>query len=116
MENSSPPDAKRLPAPAHPRQSSSHHAQNLVSGVVTVSVVEALEVIDVNDGNRIRSFETQQGFIEGAACRQRSQFVVISEEVAVLDDRCHQYETSRRPISNADAVDWVGLQAKESRG
>jgi len=60
---------------------------------VAVIVVEALEVIDVDDGDCIRRFEAQQCFIEGAARGQRSKFVMIGENVSVLDDRCRP-ETS----------------------
>ena len=59
--------AVRLAAARDPRQPGCDQTQNLVSSVMAVGVVELLEVIDIDDGNRIRSLQTQQGVIERAA-------------------------------------------------
>ncbi len=75
-------------APArHTRQVGRDQSQYLVSGVVTVGVVESLEVIDVNHRDRIGLLQPQQRIVKSAARGQRRKFIVISQQVRVLDDR-----------------------------
>ena len=80
------------------RKFACHHAQHLVAGFVAVGVVELFEVIDVHDGNRVRFFKVEQGVVESAPRRQRSQFVVVSQKVRILDDGTDQDQTCGRHV------------------
>jgi hypothetical protein len=55
-----------LTAASYSRELCRNQTQNLVSGVVTVGVVEAFEVVDIDDGNRIWMFQPQQCIVKSS--------------------------------------------------
>src|SRR5258708_35483474 len=95
------PAAVGLSSTRDARQPCRDHAQHLISGVVAVSVVATLEVVDVEYRDGIRRFQSQQRIVKGAARRQRRQFIVIGEQVSSLehcsckDERCSREITCR---------------------
>src|SRR6185437_13633092 len=54
-------------ATTHIGQTRCDHAQHLIAGVMAVSVIDALEMVDVHDSNGIGRFEAGGGIVEGAA-------------------------------------------------
>ena len=54
------------PATARAEKLRSDQAEHLISGIVSVGVVDALEMIDVNRSDRIRSLQPQQRIIKRA--------------------------------------------------
>jgi hypothetical protein len=58
--------AKSLTASRNPCQFPRDEPQNLVSGVVSVGVVEFLEVVDIDRRNRVRGLEPRHRVVEGA--------------------------------------------------
>src|SRR5262252_4801991 len=65
------------PTPGHSGQVRGNEPQHLISRVVAVGVVESLEVVDVDNGDRIWILETKQRVIEGSPRWQTGQFIVI---------------------------------------
>ena len=86
-------DAESLTAPTHPRQPRGDQAQHLISGIVTVCVIDALEMINVHHRDRKRMFKPNQGVIEGAAGIQTREFVLVRERVGILDDAAGEDES-----------------------
>ena len=62
-----------------------HHAQDLIAYVVSVGVVELLEMIDVDYGDGILLVERKQGLVEGAPSANAGEFVVVGEHVGRFD-------------------------------
>jgi len=93
-----PTATKSLASAGYPRQVHCDELQDLVAGVVTVSVVEPLEVIDIDHRDRIRMLQAQKRVVESAAGGQGCEFIVISQQVRVLHDR------SRKDAGRSDRV------------
>ena len=68
-------------ATRHSGQVRGDQSQYLIAGVVAVRVVESLEVVDVDDCDRIGILETKQRLVEGSPRGQTGQFIVIGQEV-----------------------------------
>ena len=86
--------AKRLSPAAHLRDPRGHHAQNLVAGIVTIGVVEFLEVVDIDDRDRILLIEREQRVVERAPAANAGEFVVVGENIGRLDEGSGQNEGS----------------------
>src|SRR5215471_7006543 len=67
-------------------QTRSDHAQYLIPGIVTIGIIYALKVVDVDGGDCVRLFELSDGLIESATSRQRREFIVVRDGVSRLDD------------------------------
>src|SRR5580704_5655761 len=83
---------------------------------MAVSVVTALEVIDVDHRDRIGRFQSKQSFVKGPARRQRRQFIVVSEKVGGLDDRTRQDKSSSRKIGDGNSPYSAKVQGQEGSG
>src|SRR5580700_6845413 len=81
------------------RQPGRNHTQNLVSDVVAISVVEFLEMVDIDNGDRILMIKRMQRLVEGAASANAGEFVMVSEDVRSFDERRGEYESCRGDIS-----------------
>jgi len=92
-----------LSSTGDPCQARRDHAQNLVSGVVTIRVIAALEVVNVDHRNRIRRCQSKQRIVKSAAGRQRGQLVVISQQVRSLDDRAGEDECPGGEVSGRNS-------------
>src|SRR6202022_3393418 len=92
-----------------------HHAQDLIAGFVAIGVVEVLEVIDVNDCNRVWFFETQQSVIKGAARWKRGQFVVVGQKIRVFDDGTDKDQARCGQIRSGSWGDCSDLERKKGR-
>src|SRR5580698_6999596 len=77
--------AKSFAAAIHLCQSSGDQAQHLISGVVAISIVEVLEMIDVHHRDGVGRLQTKQGFVISTPRWQSSEFVVIGENVRIFD-------------------------------
>src|SRR5208282_5083566 len=108
--------AVSLPATADPGQPRSNHAEHLVAGVVPVGVIEALEVVDVSNGNGVRSGKPSQGLVEGAAGGKGGQFVVIGERVGGLNDGTGENQRSGGEVGAADAAYASDVHSCKNRG
>src|SRR6266704_5154921 len=82
----------RLSSAAYASKPGGDHAEHLVSCVVPVGIVEALEMVDIYGGDGIRLFQAKQRIVEGAPGTQSSKLVVISQQVGILHDRANQDE------------------------
>src|SRR5581483_10673767 len=80
------------------RQPARHHAQHLVTNVMTIGVVELLEVIHVHHGNGVRLRQFADRLIERPARRNPGEFVVIGQRVGVLDQGDCQHQRRSRKI------------------
>jgi hypothetical protein len=109
-------DAERPAASSHTAKSRGHHAQNLIAGVVAIGVVETFEMVHVYDRNRIRLLEMRQRLIESPPSLQARQFVVIGEEIRILDDRADQNQTCGRHIGAGDPSDAAGFKSRQGCG
>ncbi len=116
MENSSPPTRKAWPPPLTRASFRGHHAKHLVADIVAVGIIEVLEVIDVHDGEGVALGQREQRVIEGAARRECGEFVVIGEEVRVLDDGAGQDESGNGEVSAGDFSAAARLHSQKSRG
>src|SRR5271166_2558788 len=79
--------AESLALSTHFRQTRSHHAEHLVTGIVSVGIVELLEVVDIDDGDGILLVERKQKLVESAASANAGKFIVVGEHVGGLDQR-----------------------------
>ncbi len=104
-----------LSSSADSRKARCDHAQNLVSGVVAVSVVAAFEVIDVDHGDGIRRLQAKQRVVEGAARGQRREFVVIGEQIRGLDDRACEDECGGGEVCGGNSARPSEIQREERR-
>ncbi len=72
-----------------------HHPENLISGIVAVRIVEALEPIDVAHGDRVRLSQLLRYAAERAPAEQAGQLVAVGDVVAVVEYRQYQNQTRR---------------------
>ena len=89
---------ERPSASAHLAQPGADHPEQLIAHVVAVLVVEALEVIDVHHGDRVRPAQPRQRFVERATGRQPGQLVAVGHAVPRLDQREHQDQAAGRQV------------------
>src|SRR5262245_11098879 len=68
------------------RQPGCNKPKYLVTGVVSIVVVDALEVIDVHDGYRERMTESEQGIVKCSTGVEPGEFVVIGKRIRILND------------------------------
>ena len=61
------------------------HLQHLIADIMTVGVVDLLEMIDVDHGEGVGPSNLEQLLVQRAACRQPGQFVAISHAVRRFD-------------------------------
>ena len=90
-------------ATADPCQARGNHAENLVAGVMPISVVEALKVVDVGHSNGIGSRKPGQSLVEGAARGQAGKLIVITHEVGRLDYARARNHGGSRKVSCSEA-------------
>src|ERR1700733_3439270 len=76
---------ERLSAATYFRDSRCDHTQHLVASIVSVRVVELLEVIDVDNGDRVLLVERKQRLVECAPASNASELVVIREHIRSFD-------------------------------
>src|SRR5436190_13888281 len=74
------------------REARRDEPEDVVSRIVPVGVVEALEVIDVDHGDRELSGESRQGFVQGATAGQFGQAVAVGHHVGGFDHGDDEYE------------------------
>ena len=92
-----------LSSASHTPQTARNQTQYLIAGIVSVSVVEALEVVDIHDCDRVRRLQPQERIIEGAPRRQGRKFIVISQKVRVLDNRSPKNAGGSHRVCNGNA-------------
>jgi hypothetical protein len=84
--------AERTSAAAHLRQPRADHAQQLIAGVVTIRIVETLEMIEVDHRDRVGALEPAERLGQCAAARQPGQLVAVRDRVRRLDQRHEQHK------------------------
>src|SRR6185437_7320232 len=85
------------------------------SGIVTVCVIDALEMINVHHRDRKRMFKPNQGVIEGAAGIQTREFVLVRERVGILDDAAGEDESGDSEICCARPARGTIFESEASR-
>src|SRR5438132_6033647 len=86
----------------------------MIADVVSVSVVELLEVVDVNYGDGILLVERKQGLVEGAPSANAREFVVIGEHVGSLDQRRSQDQSGSGYVGVRHLADRGELEPQEN--
>ena len=102
-----------MPSPAsHLAQLARDHAQDLVSSVMPIGVVEILKVINVDNRKGIRRCQTKRAFMEGTPRRQGCQFIVVSQGIGCFHDRARKNNSGSRDVDNGNRRDRDVLHRK----
>ena len=70
--------------------------QHLVAHVVSVSIVEALEMVDVDHRERVARPEAAQPLLQRAPAEEAGELVAERELVRLLEQRHEQHRSGRR--------------------
>src|SRR5207245_2861897 len=83
----------------HLRHHRGHDPENLVAGLVPMSVIELLEMVHIAHGDCIVAAELLQEPVESPTGGESSQLVAVGEFVAVLKHRDHQHQGGRPRVN-----------------
>src|SRR5437588_11857976 len=90
-------------AAAHLRQARADELEHLVADIVTVGVVELLEVVDVDHGDGVALAEAAQALLERAPAGQPGERVAEGELMRFLQQRGDQDDAGRGHERGVDA-------------
>src|SRR5437588_831409 len=90
-------------AAAHLRQARADELEHLVADIVTVGVVDLLEVVDVDHGDGVALAEAAQALLERAPAGQPGQRVAEGELMRFLQQRGDQDDAGRGHERGVDA-------------
>src|SRR5581483_11207812 len=102
--------AERLAAPGNGRQLRSHHAQGLVAGVMSIAVVEFLEIINVQHSDAVRVSQLEQGFVQGASAGQLREFVAVRHGMRGLKYGDNENQSAGGKVNTGKMIASANLQ------
>ena len=78
-----------------------HHTQDLIASVVSVSVVNTFEVVDVHDSDGKWRFERGLHIVKRAPRRKSGEFVMVGEEIRTFNQRAGDGEPRSCEVSES---------------
>src|SRR3984957_12524427 len=94
---------KRLPTARYRHQPGRYQLQNLIPGIVTVSIVAALEMVDIDHGDAVRNLQIGDEVVERATRRKRREFIVIGKQERSFDNGKRKKKCRNSKICGRDA-------------
>src|SRR5262249_12842697 len=101
-------------ASAGQRQLACHHAEYLVSGIVSMRVIERLEVVDINCRDYEWVLQMHYCFVEGASAGKSGQLVVVGQPIRIFHNRRGNDQPGCAHISSCQATEGFHVKGKES--
>src|ERR1700745_469202 len=100
-------------APRYAGEVRRHQAQHLVASLMSIGVVEFLEVVDVHDCDGVRVLKTKQRLIKSSPCWQSCKLVVISKKIGIFDNGTDQNQPGGGHVCGSGGTDTSNLKTNK---